>query len=166
MDTHFDVSKYLGLWYELGHYPAWYQPNDSYNTTAIYDLDNSGKITVHNSTLINGKVYESSGYAEPLADRVFRVEFSVPEVNKLTESGEFGSYTPGLPQGVPNYVIDKYWIDNNGNYCYAVVSDPQKKTLYLLSRTPHPSKPHYDMLISYITQNYDRTRWVATPHYQ
>lgn len=165
MDTPFELERYLGLWYELGHYPSWYQPNDSYNTTAEYTLNSDGSVKVHNSTIINGQAFDSYGRAETMGDKSFRVEFPRPEVSKLVNSGSFDNYTPGLPANIPNYVIDQYWVDQEGNYCYAVVSDAQKKTLYLLSRTPHPSRREYDMLISYITSNYDRKTWVATPHY-
>jgi apolipoprotein D and lipocalin family protein len=169
MDTSFNLQKYLGLWYELGHYPGWYQPNDSYNTTALYTLALDQSMTIHNSTTINGKEYDSVGSARVMpqfGERFFRVDFPLPEVAKLTASGNFLPYAAGIPAQQPNYVIERYWVDEHETYCYAVVTDPGHTTLYLLSRTPAPSKADYDILISYITEHYDRERWVATPHYQ
>lgn len=164
--TDFDLNKYVGLWYELGHYPSWYQPNDSYNTTAEYSLNDDGSIAVHNSTIVNGKLFESYGKAIVMGVGLLRVDFSFNEVSKLTRSGEFASYQAGIPSNIPNYIIDQYWMGDDGSYIYAVVSDEQKKSLYLLSRTPSPPREHYDMLISYVTANYDRKLWAATPHYQ
>lgn len=165
MSGKFDLAKYLGTWYELGHYPSWYQPNDTYNTTAEYSLNYDGSVVVHNSTFINGQSFDSYGTAVQVGEKSYRVEFSPPEVNSLLASGKFLTYVQGIPGDTPNYVIEQCWIDETGGYYYAIVSDPEKKNLYLLSRSPHPPRTDYDMLISYITSNYDRKLWVATPHY-
>lgn len=47
----FDINKYFGVWYELIHYPSWFQRNDNYNTMATYTLDHDTQIIlVKNST--------------------------------------------------------------------------------------------------------------------
>lgn len=79
----FDPLKYLGKWYELAHYPSWFQNNDNYNTTATYNIVN-GNISIVNSTYSAGKFVESVGKATYVGDMSFNVTFSFDEVNKLS----------------------------------------------------------------------------------
>src|SRR5579871_427909 len=87
----FDINKYLGKWYELAHYPSWFQRNDNYNTTAIYSLTGENTIKVTNSTIAEGNKIESIGVAHYLGGMNLRVDFPNSEVNKLLQSHEFNS---------------------------------------------------------------------------
>lgn len=49
----FDVSQYLGLWYEYAKYPVYFE-TDGKCVTAEYTLQKDGKVGVKNS-LVNGK---------------------------------------------------------------------------------------------------------------
>lgn len=159
----FDINKYLGKWYELAHYPSWFQRNDNYNTTAEYSLTKNG-IKVVNTTISNGKMIQSVGKAKVLDDFMLRVDFEMPEVAKLKSSGEFNPAKINIDPNYPNYVIDHIFVEND-NYMYAVVTDADKKTFYLLSRTPSPSLNDYNKIMQYVIQNYDRDLLVQTPHY-
>ncbi len=161
----FDINKYLGTWYELVHYPSWFQRNDNYNTTAHYHMHCDGTVKVHNSTISHGKVFDSYGIAKVLAPYALRVDFPMPEVQKLQMSSEFGAPSNFLPSNEPNYIIDKIWANEKGEYMFAVVTDLYKQSLYLLSRYPDPPLCWYNVLMDYIVNNYDRDRLVQTPHY-
>jgi len=161
----FEVKKYLGTWYELAHYPSWFQGNDSYNVTATYTPLPNGKVKVHNSSIVNGKTFDSYGTATYLGDRNFRVEFPPAEVSKLVQSKEFVFQGSPLNPNEPNYVIDSLWVNRDGDYIYSVVTDPKKESFYLLSRFAHPSLHSYNKIIQYVSQNYDTKRIAQVPHY-
>lgn len=185
----FDINKYLGTWYELAHYPSWFQRNDNYNTTANYELDDDANIVVTNSTISNGKVFTSVGKGVKLSTASFRVDF--PELekmkiesspnfsNKESEVGTFQSFGEALQNGMckkvletkdkdndlPNYVVQKIWTDNDDNYIIAIVTNSTKDSFYLLSKLPQPNLSIYNVVMEYVVENFDRDRLVQTPHY-
>jgi len=142
----FNLEKYTGLWYELLHYPSWFQKNHNYNTTALYEMMENGKIRVTNTTFSSGEQVSAQGTAIFLGGGNLNVTF-------------FGDNNDQ-----PNYVINKIWYDKNGEYLLSVVTDPLKQSLYLLSRNPRPSKYLYGVVMKYILENFDGDRLVQTPH--
>lgn len=163
----FNIGKYLGVWYELMHYPSWFQRNDNYNTRAEYLLTTDGTIIVHNSTIARGKEFHSYGTAVQVDDYSLRVDFAPQEVSKLALTQEFTPSVSDLKmdRSQPNYVIDKLWTNEQGDYIFAVVTDPSGETLYVLSRYKHPSLIAYNAIMEYVVANYDRDRLVQTPHF-
>ncbi len=161
----FEISKYLGTWYELIHYPSSFQRNDNYNTEATYTLMKCGNINVHNSTITQGMKFESYGTARQIDGLNLRVDFPIPEVDKLNKSGQFlqTQYQPDYNS--PNYIIDNLWFNCKGCYMFAVVTNVNKNSLYVLSRTKNPSLSDYNKIMEYVIANYDRDRLVQTPHY-
>jgi apolipoprotein D and lipocalin family protein len=160
----FDIAKYLGVWYELMHYPSWFQRNDNYNTTAEYTLNGDGTLTVHNSTMTQGQRFDSYGTARSLGGTNFRVDFPMPEVAKLATSGEFKGGVVDTNPNSPNYIIEKIWVDAHDQYLFVVVTDPSRQSLYVLSRFRHPALSAYNALMTYVVKNFDRDRLVQTPH--
>lgn len=172
----FELCKYLGVWYELLHYPSWFQRNDNYNTKAEYSLNSDGTVHVHNSTISKGIPFDINGTARYLSGTSLRVDFPIPDINNLKQSTQFnipsskGNQQRSLPFGgdqrsLPNYVIEKIWTNCYGQYIFAVVTDPQHESLYVLSRYPHPSLIAYNQIMEYVVENFDRNRLVQTPHY-
>ena len=159
----FAIHKYLGKWYELAHYPSWFQRNDNYNTTAEYKLTKNG-IQVTNTTISNGKIMQSVGNATLLDDFMLRVDFPMPEVAKLQQSGEFNPANINNDPTYPNYVIDHIFLKGN-QYAYAVVTDADHKSFYLLSRCPSPPLHEYNEVMQYVINHFDRDTLVQTPHY-
>jgi len=153
----------MGVWYELIHYPSFFQRNDNYNTKAEYKLSNN-IVNVTNSTMVQGKLVKSQGKAKMIEDFVFRVDFDMPELENLAKTGQFKPANIPI-SNEPNYVIDHIWIDKKGNYQYAIVTDLNKNSLYVLSRTSSPPLNDYNKIIKYVVQYYDRDRLVQTPHY-
>lgn len=158
-----DLDKYLGTWYELVHYPSWFQRNDNYNTMAVYGLNDDGTVSVHNSSIVQGNQFDSYGVANRLTNNGFHVDFPQTEVMKLEASKQFTSNRPASPQ--LNYVIDKLWLNDEGDYMFAVVTDQNKNALYVLSRFKHPSRLAYDEIMAYVIANYNRDRLVQTPQF-
>lgn len=131
-----------------------------------------GTVAVTNTTMSAGKTVVSRGVAKHLHDFSLRVDFDMSQVKSLMASGE------GRPSGMnnemmsmymnpnyPNYVIDKLWTDEHGNYLFAVVTDPRRESLYVLSRCSRPSLEAYSKIMCYVTSKFHRDRLVQTPHY-
>jgi lipocalin len=168
----FDINEYMGVWYELIHYPSWFQRNDGYNTKAEYQLKCDGTVSVHNSSISRGRQFDSYGTAKNMGGVDFRVDFPMSEISKLTQSGEYksiqsGEFNPGnmKKSNNINYVIDHLWVDQHGKYLFAVVTDPAKHSLYVLSRHKHPPLKAYNIIMDYVVTHYDRDRLIQTPQF-
>jgi len=164
MTEPFNIQKYMGTWYELMHYPTWFDKNMSYNTTAVYQFVNN-QIQVHNSTMINGQYFDSYGTAKIISPIQLRVDFPMAEVNKLTSTNQFTLPHDYKNNDEPNYIIDYIWINHKGQYIFSVVTDLNKQSLYVLSRFKRPPLQAYHELMNYIKQHYDIDKIVQTPHY-
>jgi apolipoprotein D and lipocalin family protein len=109
-----ELERYLGKWYEIAHLPARFQEGCS-ETTATYTLAKDGKISVLNECRKNGKVKRAKGKAK-VVDKATGAKL------KVTFFWPF---------------YGDYWIIKLGrDYDYAVVGTPNRKYLWILSRTP------------------------------
>ena len=108
-----DIKKYMGKWYEIASFPQKFQDGCSC-TTAEYSLNDNGTVTVKNSCNkeLNRKVATATAYVK---DKETNAKLAV----------EFFPPFKG-----------KYWIiDLADDYSYAVVGHPNRKYLWILSRT-------------------------------
>lgn len=125
---HVDIERYMGEWYEIASFPQWFS-RDCYNTTATYTLRQDGRVDVLNQC-------HKGSPSGPLskATAIARV------VNKTTNAElKVTFFWP---------FSGKYWIIELGdNYEYAVVSEPQRSTLWILSRSPELSRETLDALL-------------------
>lgn len=125
---HVDVEKYMGKWYEIASYPQRFQKG-CHLTTATYTLSDKGYVIVENrcrrdsidgeESYIKGKAFvvKNSGNAK------LKVQFFWP-------------------------FKGKYWIiDLADDYSYAVVSHPNRKYLWILSRTPTMKEDVYQGIL-------------------
>ena len=122
-----DLYRYVGTWYEISSIPAFFSRGCSCSTANYTDLGD-GTIKVWNSCLKNGKREGVEGKAWP-ADETnskLKVQFYWP----------FTGY---------------YWIVAlDAEYRWAVVSDPIKEYMWILSRTKEMQENVYNNLISYL----------------
>lgn len=172
----FDLKKYLGTWYELLHYPSRFQRNDSYNSMAQYSLLDDGTIQVHNSTVVQGQRFDVVGIAKFMGGTNFRVDFPQESQDSsrflnLPQLQEDNPQYPCNPKetfqdddGI-NYVIDKVWTNCTDQYIFAVVTNPERNQLFVLSRYPNPSFAAYTQIMKYVSANYDRDLLIAVPHF-
>ena len=64
----FDLKKYLGVWYEIGRTPNFFEEENSYNVTAEYSLNKDGDVLVLNKeTRKDGKIHEKRGVAKVIS---------------------------------------------------------------------------------------------------
>ncbi|NVO02773.1 MAG: lipocalin family protein [Bacteroidetes bacterium] len=124
-----DLNKYLGKWYEIASFPQRFQKG-CHCTTAEYSLSDKGVIVVENrcnkdsvtgkESYIKGKAFveANSGNAK------LKVQFFWP-------------------------FKGKYWIiDLADDYSNAVVSHPNRKYLWILSRTSKMDETVYQQILS------------------
>ena len=124
---HVELEKYLGKWYEIAHLPAKFQEGCD-ETTATYTLLKDGSISVLNQSIKDGKMKQAKGKAK-VVDKDSNAKL------KVTFFWPF---------------YGDYWIIKLGNnYDYSVVGTPNRKYLWILSRTPRMDDKLYSQLIEY-----------------
>jgi len=124
-----DLNKYAGKWYEIASYPQRFQKG-CHCTTAEYTLSDKGYVIVENRcnrNSVNGKQSYIKGKAfveKKSGNAKLKVQFFWP-------------------------FKGKYWIiDLADDYSYAVVSHPNKKYLWILSRTSKIDSTTYQQILS------------------
>jgi len=124
-----DVNKYAGKWYEIASYPQRFQKG-CHCTTAEYTVTDKGYLIVENRCnkgSIHGKESYIKGKAfveENTGNAKLKVQFFFP-------------------------FKGKYWIiDLAPDYSFAVVSHPNRKYLWILSRTPKMSDIVYSQILT------------------
>ena len=116
-----DVSRYMGLWYEIARYPTSFQ-KDCEGTTAEYTLREDGRVDVLNTCRFGTEDGEPRS-----AEAVARV------MDGSNGARIFVNFAPvPLPAGRGNYWI----IHLDADYTRAVVGEPSGRFLWYLSRTP------------------------------
>ncbi|MEI6520414.1 MAG: lipocalin family protein [bacterium] len=139
-----DLNKYLGKWYEIARYPNKFE-KDCVGVTAEYSLRKDGSIKVVNSATLkslDGKETVATGKAY-IADKKTGAKLRV---------SFFGPF------------FADYWIIGLGEqYDYAVVSEPSKKYLWILSRTAKMDDDKYNKIVASLTeQGFDTSKLTLT----
>lgn len=121
-----DVKKYSGKWYEIAHLPTSFQKGCQC-TTAEYEVIDATTVRVKNRCKKKSEWDEAYGKAfvkDKQSNSKLAVQFQWP-------------------------FRGKYWIiDLADDYSYAVVGHPNRKYLWILSRTPQMNKQTYDRIIA------------------
>jgi apolipoprotein D and lipocalin family protein len=141
-----DLARYAGKWYEIASFPQRFQKG-CHCTTAEYGLTDKGYVTVVNrcrKDSVNGKETGITGKAfvdEGTGNAKLKVQFFWP-------------------------FKGKYWIiDLADDYSYAVVSHPNRKYLWILSRTPKMDESTYNQILTRLKQKgLDITKLKKTVH--
>lgn len=138
-----EVQRYLGRWCEIARYPNRFQKDCASGVTADYSLRSDGKITVLNQCKkADGKNKTAKGKAK-IVDKSTNAKL------KVTFFWPF---------------YGDYWIIDLGErYDYAVVSEPSRKYLWILSRTPALSDSTYEAILRRLrTNGFDPSRLMRT----
>lgn len=139
-----DLQKYSGKWYEIASFPQRFQKG-CHCTTAEYTISEKGYVIVENRCnrdSINGKQSYIKGKAfveKNTGNAKLKVQFFWP-------------------------FKAKYWIiDLANDYSYAVVSHPNKKYLWILSRTSKMDIEVYQQIIQRLKEKgFDITKIQTT----
>ncbi|MGH9931979.1 MAG: lipocalin family protein [Pyrinomonadaceae bacterium] len=123
-----DLSRYVGPWYEIARLPNRFEKKCADSVTATYTLKPDGKIEVVN------RCRKSSGEFTTAKGKAKVVDKKSNAKLKVTFFWPF---------------YGDYWIlDLGANYEYAVVGDPSRKYLWILSRTPQIDGALYQQLLA------------------
>lgn len=150
-----NLDRYTGTWYEIARYP-FKQQKGCYNTTATYSRNADGTIKVVNRC-------RKGGFGAPESTAVAKAKVVDASGNAKLKV-KFFSLAPWAD----------YWIIRLGkDYDYAVVSQPDRKYLWILSRTPVMEARLYEEVVSGLSaDHFDVTllektpqKWGAEPAY-
>ncbi len=139
-----DLNRYMGTWYEIARLPNSFQEKCVSDVTANYTLLDDGTVKVVNRCRkANGDLTEAEGKARKL---------SGDEPNSKLEVRFAPAWLSWLP-----FVWGKYWvIDLADDYSYAVVGEPNREYLWILSRAPKMEEKVYEeVLVKIRAQEYD-----------
>jgi apolipoprotein D and lipocalin family protein len=138
-----DLSKFLGKWYEIAVIPYFWE-RGCVATNANYSLRPDGRVDVFNicnEKNLEGKIKTGHGVAvaDPTSNAKLKVSFFEP-------------------------FWANYWIIDLGkNYEYAVTANPNRKYLWILSRTPHMDERLYnEILARAFQQGFDTSKLIKT----
>jgi apolipoprotein D and lipocalin family protein len=109
-----DLARYGGKWFEIASFPMYFQRNCIADTTAAYALAAGGGITVHNRCRTKSGFDEATGKAtvvEGFGNSRLKVSFFWP------------------------FKADYWILGLDPEYRWAVVGNPNRKYLWVLSRT-------------------------------
>jgi len=137
-----DLNRYIGTWYEIARMPFWAE-NNCAGVTATYSIKANGDIEVLNrcrDTRKTGKISEARGTAK-VVDAVTNSKL------KVTFFWPF---------------YGAYWIIQlDPSYQWAVVGEPGRKYLWILSRTPQMDSKQLKVIVEKAaSQGYDTSRLV------
>ena len=138
------LSRYTGTWYEIARYPHKFQKG-CIESRATYTLRDDGKLSVLNECFEDSdrsKIRSAKGKAwivDSITNAKLKVSFFWPF------SGD-------------------YWIIDLGrDYEYAVIGHPDRKYLWILSRTQVMHKSVYEGILNRLQeQHYDISRLIRT----
>ena len=126
-----DVQRYLGTWYEIAKFPNWFQKKCVSNTKAVYSTRADGTLKVLNSCkTADGEISEAEGAARQIGAK---------DSPKLEVR-----FAPVWLSFIPMVWGDYWVIDLDPQYQVAVVSDPRREYLWILSRNPQLDKKVYE----------------------
>ncbi|MEO8042041.1 MAG: lipocalin family protein [Acidobacteriota bacterium] len=145
-----DLTRYSGKWYETARYPNKFQKQCVGNTTATYTLKQNGKIEVLNACLKKDGLVNSAKAEGKVADKGSNAKLKV-------------RFAPGF-LSVFGFVWADYWIiDLGSDYEYAVVADPKREYLWILSRQAEMKESVYqDVLRRVEKQGFEPGKLVKT----
>ena len=138
-----DLQRYAGDWYEIARYPNRSQRDCDSDVHVRYMLQGSGKISVRNECRkANGKPDIANGIAKVVdakSNAKLKVTFFWP------------------------FYADYWIIDLDPRYRYAVVGEPGRKYLWILSRSKELDQESYRHILQRVAENgYDPSKLVKT----
>jgi apolipoprotein D and lipocalin family protein len=152
-----DLAAYAGTWYQVALYPNAFQRQCVSDTTATYTPLASGAVEVVNRCrLADGSIDAVTGEARPTG----QVDGEVIRPAQL-EVSFLPRWLRWLPFGWGAYWVVRLAEDGR----YAVVSEPSREYLWVLSRTPSIPSGDESAIRSWLeAQGFDPARLQRHPH--
>lgn len=124
-----DLNRYAGLWYEIGRYENGFERGCE-GVTARYVVRDDGLVGILNSCRQGGL----TGEEKTVQGKAKIVEGSQNAKLKVSFFGPF-------------YVGDYWVLDRADDYSWSIVGEPSGRYLWLMSRTPQPSRDVRDTIL-------------------
>lgn len=127
-----DIDRYAGQWHEIAHLPVSFQKKCVGDITATYSLRSEARITVLNACRVeDGSRTQAEGVARPVP--------GAPGELQVRFAPEWLSWLP--------LVWADYWvIALDPDYQWAVIGEPDRRYLWILSRSPSMSRSRFEAL--------------------
>ena len=145
-----DAPRYMGTWYEIAKFPAWFQKKCVADTWAEYTLQPDGSVQVINRCRQeSGEMKEALGGGRQIGD--------------ATSSKLEVRFAPAWLSFLPMVWGDYWVIDLDPSYQLVAVSEPKREYLWILSRSPKVDPAAYDALLARLSgQGFDLQRLEKT----
>lgn len=144
--SYVDITQYLGRWYQISGNKMPFEPKVCMCAQQTLTANAAGTVDIFNSCNANdtnGPLSTAKGEAvnvDPASNAKFEVDFGFPQKGN-------------------------YWIIGLArDYSWAVVSDPSRRSLYILSKTPELSTAHYQNALDSVKAQIDISLLVTTNH--
>ena len=151
-----NIPSYMGTWYQVAWYPNRFQKQCVADTTATYRRIPEGVEVTNRCRNAEGQIESIVGLARPAGSEI-RGDTLQPAQLEV-------SFLPSWLRWLP--IWGSYWViqlANDGRY--AVVSEPTREYLWVLSRTPSLAPADESAIRSRLTQQgFDLARWQIHPH--
>jgi len=151
-----DIPGYMGTWYQVAWFPNRFQKQCVADTTAIYRRIPEGVEVTNRCRNAEGRIESITGLARPAGSEI--------RGNALQPAQLEVSFLPSWLRWLP--IWGSYWViqlADDGRY--AVVGEPQREYLWVLSRTPTLAPADESAIRSWLTQQgYDLARWQTHKH--
>lgn len=129
-----DLERYAGLWYQVARYPHSFQRKECRLSTARYTLLDDARVEVRNDCWVD----EVGGER---AQTVGAVARPYNESNSWLKVSFFGIFPA-------DYLI----IELDLEYEWAVVTTPDRNTLWILSREPQLEEGLYESIVDRLVE--------------
>jgi len=127
-----DLSRYAGTWHEIAHLPVSFQKKCRGEITAHYTLRDDGKVGVRNRCRVaDGGFAEAEGVARTVTGHPGRLEVR---------------FAPDWLSWMPLVWADYWVIALDPDYQWAVVGEPDRRYLWILSRSPSMPRMQFEQL--------------------
>lgn len=149
-----ELNKYLGAWHEVVRKPLYFQRKCDSNVTANYSLNKNGNIKVDNSCYTkDGKLKQTIGEA---------FVQNAPSNSKLKVS-----FLPKIIRWLPVGRGDYWVLKIDENYETVLVGEPDKKYMWILSRSQQPQPEVVQEYLNYAESiGYDLSDVIKTKQIQ
>jgi apolipoprotein D and lipocalin family protein len=128
-----EIAQYVGSWYEIARIPQGFQ-RDCTGTTATYEIVDAETVSVLNRCYykaLDGELFDIEGTAK-VVDAASNAKLEV----------DFGFAK------APYWIVELGLADGDAPYPWAVVSNPERTVLWILSRTPQMDEARYQALVA------------------
>jgi apolipoprotein D and lipocalin family protein len=140
-----DLKRYSGKWFEIARLPTKFQKQCVGNTTTTFNtMTQNGQLQVLNTCL------QKSGKIDQLRGEAKVIDASTNAKMKVS---------------FPKFSSDSFWVlDLDPNYQYAVVGNPDREYLWILSRAPQMDDGTYQQILRRLERmGFKPNKLVKTP---